>query len=476
MKSSINTYKIISILCCLVLSVVQFFLIYNTYKLKDEHYFLAERHVINDEYLQSIRNDKLFPGGASIIDRYIDPRLKDLEYLHNKKPLQFESFKQKLCDSIFKELTAKNNIDSLLKALTKKYNFKTSLQYALTLNLLDVAFESNKYVTLYSKNVKYPGLIPSRQTSNGYIIGGNLKTVSYQNRVTSLTVSSNLAYSYRTIFNLYLDTPNRAFSILKEMMLTFILSLGSILAVVILFYITFRNWVRQKKIADMKSDFVNGITHEFNTPLAAIIVANKNLQNEKIIQDKDKIYPLTEIINRQSVRLQNLVGQVLNVTTINHLQLDKQSFSLHQLLHNIIEDYRLKLTSPSIKLNLIEGANKDNVRLDIFWLTTMLTNLFENAIKYNINFHKNIVVSTVNSNNGEVLLRVEDNGIGMKKEVLKHSFEKFYRKAGVLKHSEGLGLGLYYVKCCITAHEWKFDVDTELEKGTSFSIFIPVEG
>lgn len=475
MTSYIGTYKIISILSCLVLSIVQFFLIYNTYKLKDEHFFLAERQVINEEYSQSIRNDKLFPGGAAIIDKYIKTHIDQLEYLHNKAPENFELVKQVLCDSIFKELAAKNNIDSLLKVLTKKYHFKNSLQYALTVSLLDIAFESNKYVVLYSSHQQYPNLNKARQNDKGYIIGGTLTKLLLQNRASNFTVSSPMAHSYRITFNLYLDTPDRTLVIIKEMMPTFILSLGSILAVVLLFYITFRNWLRQKKIADMKSDFVNNITHEFNTPLAAIIVANKNLQNEKIIEDKDKIYQLTEVIKRQSGRLQNLVDQVLNVTAMNHLQLNKQAFSLHYLLDNILLDYRLKLTDSSISFTLKNEAEKDNAVLDIFWLTTMLTNLFDNAIKYNIRTKKKIIVSTFNSN-GQIVLRVEDNGIGMKKEVLKHSFEKFYREAGILKHSQGLGLGLYYVKCCITAHNWKIDVETEPGKGSTFSIFIPLEG
>lgn len=475
MKSSINRFKIISIVSCLILWAVQFFLIYNTYKLKDEHFYLSEKQVINEAYSQSIRNDKLYPGGAGIIDKYINDKFDTLQYLYKTKPAQFVAYTQLLRDSIFKELMAKNSLDSLLKTWQKKYQYKNNLEYALTVNLLDIAFESNKYITLYTSDKKYNTLEEKRQNEGGYIIGGTLSNINLQNQVTSLTVSSPYGNSYRLTFKLYLDTPNRVSAIIWQMMPTLILSLVSILAVVIMFFITFKNWIKQKKIADMKSDFVNSITHEFNTPLSAIIVANKNLQNDKIIDDKTKIYPLTEVIKRQSDRLQNLVNQVLNVTTMNHLQLDQQPYQLHHLLDDILLDYHMKLTDTSIKLDVIKNADRDDVSLDLFWLTTMLTNLFDNAIKYNINPQKNITVSTNNTNNGHIILKVQDNGIGMKKDVLKHSFEKFYREAGVLKYSQGLGLGLYYVKCCVTAHNWKIEVDTELEKGTTFSIFIPLE-
>jgi len=143
MKSSIKTYRIISILSCLILSIVQFFLIYNTYKLKDEHFFFTERQLINDEYSQSIRNDKLFAGGSAIIDSYINPNLQKLHDLYSHAPQEFKLYKQVLCDSIFKELVAKNNLDSLLPVFAKKYYFNKPLQYSLTLDLLDVAFESN---------------------------------------------------------------------------------------------------------------------------------------------------------------------------------------------------------------------------------------------------------------------------------------------------------------------------------------------
>ncbi len=472
-SSSIALYKVISVVSCLVLSMVQFFLIYNTYKLKDEHYFLAERQVINNEYAQSIRNDKLFPGGAAIIDKYINPNYDWLEYLYKHHPDLFASYSRQLCSHIFTELTAKNNMDSLLRVFKTRYHFDDQSVYAITVNALDVAFESNQYVPLYVASRHQAN--HATDTDSGYYIGGTLTQLSQQNSVTNITVSSPLSRSYRLIFHLHLDTPNRFASILRQMLPTLLLSLISILAVVVLFYITFKNWIRQKKIADMKSDFVNSITHEFNTPLSAIIVANKSLQNEKVIDNKEKIGQLTEVIKRQSARLQTLIGQVLNVTTMNHLQLNKQPSEIHHLLDDLLLDYRLKLTDSNIVFTLETCATEDNAEVDLFWFTTLLTNLFDNAIKYNVSEQKCITVATAINAAGEFVLTVSDNGIGMEKEVLKQSFEKFYREAGVLKHSEGLGLGLYYVKCSVMAHKWKIDVETKPGNGTRFYIVIPLK-
>src|SRR5690606_26002690 len=115
---------------------------------------------------------------------------------------------------------------------------------------------------------------------------------------------------YRFGFSLNVDTPNRFMTILRQMMPAFSLALFSILSVVIIYYITFRNWLRQKKLSEMKSDFINSITHEFHTPLAAIIVANRTLSR---ISPSDNVSPLTEVINRQAGRLKKLIAQTLDI-------------------------------------------------------------------------------------------------------------------------------------------------------------------
>src|SRR5690606_31566663 len=125
---------------------------------------------------------------------------------------------------------------------------------------------------------------------------------------------------------------------------TFVLALFAIGCVVSIYYVTYRNWLRQKKLAEMKSDFVNSITHEFNTPLSTIIVANKNMQNENILANAENIKPLTKIIERQSFRLQKLFDQVMDITTMDDSTLQKEPYELNQLLNEIITDYNVKLS------------------------------------------------------------------------------------------------------------------------------------
>ncbi|BAV09992.1 two-component system, OmpR family, phosphate regulon sensor histidine kinase PhoR [Filimonas lacunae] len=471
-KSSLTTYKLISILSLLILSSVQFFLVYNTYELKNQQYYLSEKTIISDEYAQSIRNDKAFPGGAAIIDKYIQGSMHEIESLHNRKAPNFNQFKEQLLNNMFAELRQKNNMDSLLQAIQKKQHLNPYLKYLLTISKLDVAFQGNSYVPLYTSQQYYHGIDSAIQTVNGIVIGGTLEHGNDHNRVIALTVSSASNYSYRITFNLYVDSYNRRLAILNQMMPTFGLSLFAILSVVLLFFITFRNWIKQKKIAEMKSDFVNSITHEFHTPLAAIIVANKNLQNDKVIENRGNIKPLTDIIQRQSDRLKTLFEQVLDITSRQNLQLQKKEHALHVLLEDILLDYRLKITDETILLTFNKNAADDTIKADAFWLTTMLDNIFDNAIKYNASSSKKIDVSTYNEGN-RLLLVIEDNGIGMSPEIKKHIFEKFYRHPGVLKHTTGLGLGLFYVKLCIDAHEWHIEIESTPEQGSRFIIIIP---
>jgi two-component system phosphate regulon sensor histidine kinase PhoR len=225
----------------------------------------------------------------------------------------------------------------------------------------------------------------------------------------------------------------------------------------------------------MRSDFINSITHEFNTPLSAIIIANKGLQNPKLAALPENISSLTGVIERQSTRLKTLVNQVLDVTAINRLKLDIETYSLHELLDNILLDYKLNLRDSNVELTFSRSAQNDTVALDQFYFTTALLNILNNAIKYNDKKVKHIQVTTQNENDN-ILLSVSDNGIGISKEMQRHIFNKFYRiKNKKAQEAQGLGLGLYYVKQCVLAHKWDIAVTSEAKEGTTFTISIPLK-
>lgn len=473
MKYSIRTYKVIAVISFTILSLVQVFLVFNTYELEKKKYFFAEKSSINEYYSKLITNDKLFPGGQKIIDTVFNRNIPKLEYYFNHNRDSFTIHSQLVCDSIFTTLRKYESIAGILNNYRQQHNIKDSLEYALTIEALELLIEKGNYISLYNKKNKYPLIHQAYQTPEGIRIGGNLQALTPQNKATGLTVSIPVPGTYKIIFSLYVDTHNRNTVIAGKMMPMLTLSLLSLLVNVWLFYVTFKNWLRQKKLSEMKTDFINSITHEFNTPITAITVANRSLQNEKIIDKKENIYALSQVIQRQASRLQKLVAQVLDLTSLNELALVKVQYSVSSLLDEILLDYRLNLADRDVRLHLRKEVADDIVLLDPFYFTTMLLNIVDNGIKYNSSKTKEITVTTFGDKEN-LRIGIQDNGIGMNEETKRNIFKKFYRNSdNDMEEATGLGLGLYYVKQCADAHGWNLLVNSKPGDGTTFIITIP---
>jgi len=473
-RYSITAHKVIAILSFLILCSVQFFLLYNTYELKNEHYYLSELSTLNTAYTNAVANDVVMPGGRKIVDHYINAHMAALEDLYNKNDPAFDTLSHRMCDSIFHDLRKANNMDSLLDRMLTVNHLRKPMEYALLVSRLDIAFKANHYINLYRSGRRYPLIDSVLQQSEGIRIGGTLGSVSPQNMASAYVVGINLDHTSRISFALHVDIPNRAAAIFGLMMPTFLLVVLSILMVVLLYFITLRNWLRQKQLSEMKSDFINSITHELHTPLSAIIVANKTMQNEKVIASRESLQPLTEVIQRQAERLKTLISQVLDITTMNRITLEKQDLYLHHLLDEILLDYRLKLSGADVTLHLQMDAKKQELEADPFWFTTILLNILDNAIKYNDKEHKEISVLTYEDTRS-LYMQIRDNGKGMSREAQRHVFEKFYRIGASGNASvKGLGLGLFYVKQAIDAHGWEIGLVSTEGEGSTFTITIPL--
>ncbi|OQP57868.1 hypothetical protein A4R26_23455 [Niastella populi] len=476
MKHPIVIYKVVAVIAFVVLASVQFFLLFNMYRMEDEHYYAIEKQKLHDVYEPVIRNDKLYPGAVQIIDKHVYKYIDTLGMLYERKQFRaFDTLRQLMCDSMFAELRAKSCGDSLVQDMKKQLGITDSLQYCLLIGNIDFAFEARKYIPVYTRGHKYPLINPAIQDRSGIRISGVLKDINGKNTISSLVVSSPLARSYKMDFALHIDTPDRVWGVIKKMMRVFMLSLFSIFSVLVIFYITFRNWLKQKKLADMQTDFINNITHEFHTPLSAIMVANKSLQNEKLTEKKENVSSLTGVIGRQSDRLKKLIGQVIDVSVGRMVKLNKTTLSLNDLLEDVLLDYRLNISDSSVQLDFENHTTYDQVAVDVFYFTTMLQNIIDNGIKYNNSAPKMITVSTTNTDE-HVLLSIKDNGIGMSDAITRRIFDKFYRAPNWKKEPiQGLGLGLHYARQCVEAHNWKLDVKSKPGEGSEFIIFIPCQ-
>jgi two-component system, OmpR family, phosphate regulon sensor histidine kinase PhoR len=241
------------------------------------------------------------------------------------------------------------------------------------------------------------------------------------------------------------------------------------------FYVTIYALLRQKKMSEIKNDFINNMTHEFKTPLATISLAVDALRNEKVQNDKEKMQYFSGVIKEENKRMNKQVETILQAALMDRqeIQLNRRSARVHEMIHIALDNFGLQLEEKKGKVELILNAKNDLISADEVHFTSLISNLVDNAVKYSKeNLHVKVVTA---SNSKNISIKIEDNGIGMSKETQKRIFEKFYRAhTGNLHNVKGFGLGLSYVKTMIDAHGGKIKVESALGRGTTFTIEMPL--
>jgi two-component system, OmpR family, phosphate regulon sensor histidine kinase PhoR len=248
------------------------------------------------------------------------------------------------------------------------------------------------------------------------------------------------------------------------------------LMIIAAFYVTVSALLRQKKLSEIKNDFINNMTHEFKTPLATISLAVDALRNEKVVSDREKSGYFTSIIKEENKRMNKQVETILQASLLDRQeqQLNLKSLHAHRIIQEALENVRLQLEGKGGFYELQLNAKTDLIEADEVHFMNVITNLIDNAIKYS---KENLLIriSTQNTNRN-LVIRIEDNGIGMTKETQRRIFEKFYRAhTGNLHNVKGFGLGLSYVKTIVEAHEGKIKVDSTIGKGTAFTLEFPLK-
>lgn len=231
---------------------------------------------------------------------------------------------------------------------------------------------------------------------------------------------------------------------------------------------------RQKKISEMKTDFINNMTHEFKTPIATISLAADSINSPMVIADPGKIQRFAHIIKQENSRMNNQVEKVLQLARIDreNLSLKIVDVNLHEVVAAALENISLQVEKRNGTVDAHLQSKNPVIQGDLTHISSVINNLLDNANKYTPNDPK-IVISTRDVGNG-VEVTVSDNGIGMSKESRKYIFDKFYRvHTGNLHDVKGFGLGLSYVKAIMTAHKGGIEVRSELGKGSSFILFFP---
>ncbi len=232
--------------------------------------------------------------------------------------------------------------------------------------------------------------------------------------------------------------------------------------------------IRQKKISEMKSDFINNMTHEFKTPIATISLAADTIINPKIINNDASIRHFIGMIKKENNRMNKQVETILQIASLDKKEIEFkfENVSMHNIIKNAIETIDIQVQQRNGKINLNLNANVDMVLGDSEHLTNLVNNLLDNAVKYSPD-SPDICVSSGNIDKG-FLFSVSDKGIGMSKAVQSKIFERFYRQSSGNVHDvKGFGLGLNYARAIIDAHKGDITVSSEPGKGSRFEIFLP---
>ena len=269
--------------------------------------------------------------------------------------------------------------------------------------------------------------------------------------------------------------PNVKKIIVEQMKWMIIGAVFFTIMIIAAFYVTVTALLRQKKLSEIKNDFINNMTHEFKTPLATISLAVDALRNDKVLQDRTKMDYFSGIIKEENKRMNKHVETILQAAVMDRqeLQLNKQPIHVHDLIHEIMDNYVLQLEDKQGSADLSLNARLDLIEADPVHFRNLISNLIDNAVKYS---KENLLVKiTTHSTNKNLVIRVEDNGIGMSKETVRRIFEKFYRAhTGNIHNVKGFGLGMSYVKTIVDAHHGKIKVESVLGKGSSFTLEIPL--
>ncbi|MEY3324964.1 MAG: hypothetical protein RL316_392 [Bacteroidota bacterium] len=276
---------------------------------------------------------------------------------------------------------------------------------------------------------------------------------------------------------LFIVVPDVKTVVLRSLRWNIAISLLFTLLILSAFYLTIRTMLQQKKIGEMKNDFINNMTHEFKTPLATISLAVDAMRNDKVIQDREKLGYFSSIIKEENQRMNRQVETILKASQFERkdVDLNLKAVSLHETVQQVVDNFKLQLEHAGGHITLFLRASEHTVLADSVHLSNLLNNLIDNAVKYaREQVPPQIQIDTLVSN-ATIVLRVEDNGMGMSRDTLKRIFDKFYRAHTGNQHNvKGFGLGLSYVKNVTEALGGKIKADSTLGQGSVFTLELPL--
>ncbi|WP_223584746.1 sensor histidine kinase [Sphingobacterium sp. GVS05A] len=444
----------------LLLTVLIGFLIFKTYQLEDKNYQIGQLNLVQNAYGTAIMDDKIFPGGDAVFQTELVPYLNTwYKKVTDKSPgaVQYGETRMEL---FLKTMRTKQSLDSIFGQIVQQQKLDPALIYLFHFDKLELYNAAdNSWQVFYE----------SASDDSSGTISGSLRKTSLNNRVFQLAVSDKEPIPYRFTYSLYVDYENRNWRIIQQMAPVFLLSLACIAVIVLLSFRTYKNWVNQRKLAHLKTSFLNHMRHEFNTPLTTILVSAHSLIDRDANLDNKEVVQLGRIVERQAKRLRDYFEQVMGSVALQEQQPKIIQAPIDLLTREILDELCLRYQG-EVEIGYIPLEKDLLIRLDEGYYFSILDNLISNAIKFNDHLHKTIRLSWEQKAE-QYCLKVEDNGRGIDSSDRNALFTAFYRgQSSVGK--PGLGLGLYYVKSCLDRLGWTIRIENSLSGGTIFYIYM----
>lgn len=276
-------------------------------------------------------------------------------------------------------------------------------------------------------------------------------------------------------YMLLVSFPNKERFLFSELIGISLLSIIFTLVIIVAYASALNQLIRQKQISEIKTDFINNMTHEFKTPIATINLALDAIKNPKVIEDKNTVHRYLQMIRDENKRMHAQVENVLRISKLERKELEivKEPTDLHEIIDDAVEHVHLIVEDRGGVINKHFEASRTTVLLNDVHFTNVMVNILDNAIKYS---SEAPVIDIFTENVKDfILIKVRDRGIGMSKAAQKRIFEKFYREhTGDVHNVKGHGLGLSYVKRIIEDHNGQIFVESEKMKGSTFIIKLPL--
>jgi two-component system phosphate regulon sensor histidine kinase PhoR len=356
---------------------------------------------------------------------------------------QFEiSYKDIVSTMPIEERVSKETIKKLLTNELNEFGVKTPFEYGIYSNGLATKIKSQKFK--FDKNNTY-----------------------------SIPVFTDIEGN--NTYQLLVSFPHKKKFLFSELLGITVLSIVFTLIIIIAYSSALNQLIRQRQISEIKTDFINNMTHEFKTPIATINLALDAIKNPKIIDDKEKVHRYLQMIRDENKRMHAQVENVLRISKLEkrELEISKESNNIHEIIDEAVEHVNLIIEDRQGTIMTHFDANRTTVLLNDVHFTNVLVNILDNAIKYS----PGIPVIDIYTENVKdfVIIKIKDEGAGMSKVAQKRIFEKFYREhTGDLHNVKGHGLGLAYVKRIVEDHNGEVFVESEKGKGSTFIIKLPL--